>query len=156
RKSRELPLSQRPVPGQVPARCRAPLAVVLGSPAEVVNLLGAWEGEGAVCYQMDLHQAERLREELAEAGATAEVRTLPDLWDLPPDFQTAVYMPAKGGERELKIDMVEQAYHILRPLGCLVVWSSYGADEFFPGLIKKVFGRAHAHALGPDTVLWAP
>jgi 16S rRNA (guanine1207-N2)-methyltransferase len=155
RKSREAPLSRREVPELVLSRCRAPLAVVLGSPAEVVNLLSACRQEGAVCYQMDLHQADRLREELAEADLSAEVAVLPDLWDLPPEFQTAVYMPARGGERELKIDMVEQAYHILRPRGSLVVWSSYGDDAFFPPLVKKVFGRVHAHALDPDTVLWS-
>jgi 16S rRNA (guanine1207-N2)-methyltransferase len=155
RKPREVPLSQRPVPEQVASRCRAPLAVVLGSPAEVVNLLSSCEVEEAVCYQMDLHQAERLREELAEADVRAEVTTAADLWDLPAEFQTAVYMPARGGERELKIDMVEQSYHILKQRGSLLVWSSYGDDAFFPPLLKKVYGRAHSHALDPDTVLWS-
>jgi 16S rRNA (guanine1207-N2)-methyltransferase len=155
RKPRELPLSQRPVPAQVLTRCRSPLVVILGSPAEVVNLLSSWEGERAVCYQLDLYQAGRLRDELAEMGVAAEVRTAPDLWDLPPEFQTAVYMPPRGGERELKIDMVEQSYHVLKPGGCLVVWSSYGADEFFPPLLKKIYGRAHSHALDPDAVLWS-
>ena len=73
------------------------------------------------------------------------VVTLPDLWDLPADFQTAVYLPARGGERELKIDMVEQAFHILRPRGGFVVWSSYDTDPFFPALLKKIFGRVHTH-----------
>jgi 16S rRNA (guanine1207-N2)-methyltransferase len=155
RKPREVPLSQREVPELVASRCRAPLAVVLGSPAEVVNLLSSCEVEGAVCYQMDLHQADRLREELAEADVRAEVTAAADLWDLPAEFQTAVYMPARGGERELKIDMVEQSYHILKPRGSLVVWSSYGDDAFFPPLLKKIYGRAHSHALDPDTVLWS-
>jgi 16S rRNA (guanine1207-N2)-methyltransferase len=155
RKSRTVPLSQREVPELVASRCRPPLAVILGSPAEVANLLDACPLEGTVCYQMDLHQADRLREELAEADLRADVVVAPDLWDLGGNFQTAVYMPARGGERELKIDMVEQSYHILRPRGSLLVWSSYGDDDFFPPLLKKIYGRAHAHALDPDAVLWS-
>ena len=80
--------------------------------------------------------------------------TLPDLWDLPADFQSAIYLPARGGERELKIDMVEQAFHILRPRGGFVVWSSYENDPFFPTLLKKIFGRSHLHHAGEDSVLW--
>jgi 16S rRNA (guanine1207-N2)-methyltransferase len=130
------------------------LAVVLGSPTEVVNLLSALPGLEAVCFQMDLHQSERLQAELAEAEIAARVVTLPDLWDLPADVQSAIYMPARGGERELKIDMVEQGFHVLRPGGAFIVWSSYQDDPFFPGLLKKVFGRQHEHRDGRDTVLW--
>jgi 16S rRNA G1207 methylase RsmC len=155
RKNRtEVPLSQRSVPEEVRSRLRPPLAVVLGSPAEVVNLLGATGAAGATCYQMDLHQAERLREALAERQLPAAVVTLPDLWDLPADFQSAVYLPARGGERELKIDMVEQAFHILRPRGGFVVWSSYETDPFFPALLKKIFGKPHIYQSGEDSVFW--
>ncbi len=159
RKNRsDVPLSHRPVPEEVRSRLRPPLAVVLGSPAEVVNLLSASDAEaaaGATCYQMDLHQAERLREMLAERQLPAAVVTLPDLWDLPAEFQTVIYLPARGGERELKIDMVEQAFHILRPRGGFVVWSSYDTDPFFPALLKKIFGKAHTHQADIDTVLWS-
>jgi len=150
-----IPLSQRPIPEQVLAKVRPPLAVVLGSLAEVVNLLASCLDTEATCYKMDLHQAERLREELAAAGLQARVVVLPDLWDLPPEFQTALYMPTRGGERELKIDLVEQAFHVLRPRGSFVVWSSYETDPFFPSLLKKVFGRSHAHAADADSVFWA-
>ena len=156
RKRGILPLSRRPVPEAVRARVRSPLAVVLGSPAEVVHLLHACPGVEVVCYQMDLYQAEKLREALAEAKFTARVETPPDLWDLPAEFQSAVYMPARGGERELKIDMVEQAFHVLRPGGALVVWSSYETDPFFPALLKKVFGRVRENRTEPDTVFWCP
>src|SRR5438067_12116472 len=114
RKRTDQSLSRQPVPDFVAGKMRPPLAVVLGSPAEVVNLLSAAPGVEAVCYQMDLHQAERLRTELSERGLKAEVVTAPNLWDLPGEFQTAVYMPARAGERELKIDMVEQGFHVLR------------------------------------------
>src|SRR5262249_25982406 len=132
------PLSQREVPAAVRERLRPPLAVVLGSPAEVAHLLAAPPGAEAACYQIDLRQSQRLATELGEG---ARMVTLPDLWDLPPEFQSVVYMPARGGERELKIDMVEQAFHVLRPAGTFVVWSSYETDPFFPSLLKKIFGR---------------
>jgi 16S rRNA (guanine1207-N2)-methyltransferase len=154
RKRKEVPLSQRAVPELVRGKARPPLAVVLGSPAEVAHCLSALEGIEAACYQMDLHQAERLRVELAERQVPARVVTAADLWDLPADFQTVLYLPPRGGERELKIDMIEQAFHILRPHGTLVVWSTYESDPFFPALLKKIFGRVHAPNRDGERVLW--
>jgi 16S rRNA (guanine1207-N2)-methyltransferase len=157
RKRAEQSLSRQEVPAFLIGKVRPPLAVVLGSPAEVVNLLAALPGVEATCYQMDLYQSDKLGQELAEHDLAAKVVTLPDLWDLPADFQSAVYMPARGGERELKIDMVDQAFHVLRPHGVFLVWSPYEGDPFFPGLLKKVFGRVHTPPHGPggpETVLW--
>jgi 23S rRNA (guanine1835-N2)-methyltransferase len=155
RKRKEVPLSRRTVPDLVRDKARPPLIVVLGSPAEVVHCLGALGGVEATCYQMDLHQAERLQVELGEQQLPAKVVTAADLWDLPADFQTVLYLPPRGGERELKIDMIEQAFHVLRPHGTLVVWSPYQTDPFFPSLLKKIFGRLHAPHQDGDTVLWS-
>ncbi|MHB1425585.1 MAG: class I SAM-dependent methyltransferase [Gemmataceae bacterium] len=154
RRHKELPLSQRAVPSVVRDKARAPMAVVLGSPTEVAHCLSGMAGIETTCYQMDLHQAERLRAELAERQAAATIVTAADLWDLPADFQTVLYLPPRGGERELKIDMIEQAFHILRPHGTLLVWSPYETDPFFPNLLKKIFGRVHAPHLDGETVLW--
>ena len=140
----------REVPDLLRDRVRPPVGVVLGSPAEVVHLASALSLPQLTCYQMDLFPAERLRDEL---GAAVQVVTAPDLWDLPPEFQTLIYLPARGGERELKIDMVEQAYHVLKPQGQLLVWSPYETDALFPALLKKVFGKVHSHVAGGDTVL---
>jgi 16S rRNA G1207 methylase RsmC len=153
-KRKAMPLSQRTVPDVVRLKARSPLAVVLGSPAEAAHCLNALAGLEITCYQMDLHQAERLREELAGQQTTATVVTAADLWDLPADFQTVLYLPPHGGERELKIDTVEQAFHILRPHGTLLVWSPYKTDPFFPTLLKKIFGRVHAPHFDGETVLW--
>ncbi len=155
RKRKEVPLSQRIVPDLVRGKARPPLAVVLGSPAEVVHGLAALSGIEATCYQMDLHQAERLRAELTEQNVPGLVVTAADLWDLPADFQTVLYLPPRGGERELKIDMIEQAFHILRPHGTLVVWTPYETDPFFPSLLKKIFGRVHAPNQDGERVLWS-
>jgi 16S rRNA (guanine1207-N2)-methyltransferase len=135
-------------------RLRPPFGVVLGAPGEAARLAVALASDEIVAYQMDLHPAERLREALAEMGSRARVETAADLWDLPADFQTLLYPAPKGGERELKIDMVEQAYHVLRPRGIFAVLSPYRKDAFFPPLLKKVFGRVHAPTLGRSTLFW--
>jgi len=132
---------------------RPPFGIILGAPGEAARLAAAL-GEEVTAYQMDLHPAQRLREALAEQGTTARVETAADLWDLPATFQTLIYPAPKGGERELKIDMVEQAYHVLRPRGLLVVLSPYARDRFFPTLLKKIFGRVHAPTLGRNPVFW--
>src|SRR5947209_9690298 len=141
----------REVPAPLRDRVRPPVGIVLGTSAEVAHLVRALElSEPPACYQMDLFPAERLNEELGEA---VRVVTAADLWDLPPDFQTLIYLPARSGERELKLDMVEQAFHVLRPHAQLLVWSPYQMDEFFPAALKKVFGRVHSYFTGSDTVL---
>ncbi len=154
RKHKETPRTQRAVPSVVRDKARVPLAIVLGSPAEVAHCLSVLGGVECTCYQLDLHQAERLQAELAEKQLAAKVVTAADLWDLPADFQTVLYLPPHGGERELKIDMIEQAFHILRPHGTLLVWSPYDTDPFFPNLLKKIFGRVHSPHLDGETVLW--
>jgi 16S rRNA (guanine1207-N2)-methyltransferase len=150
-----VPLSQRAVPEAVTAKVRPPLCVVLGSPAEVINLLKCCGAPEATCFQMDLFQAAKLRAELSAGGLTANVVTAADLWDLPADFQTAVYLAPRGGERELKIDMAEQAYHVLRQRGAFIVWSPYEGDLFFPNMLKKVFGKVKVTHAEPDSVFWS-
>ena len=153
------PLSQLPLPPLIAEKTRSPVAIILGSPSEVIHALKDLPGVEATCFQMDTFQGERLRTELVDAGLIANVVLAADLWDLPDTFQTALFMPARGGERELKIDMVDQAYHILREGGLLLVWSPYQTDDLFAGLLKKVFGKVHtpAHSSGidPTTFLWS-
>lgn len=111
-------------------------------------------GIDVTCYQMDLYQAERLRVELDAQYISAKVVTAADLWDLPANFQTVLYPVSRASERSLKIDMVEQAFHVLRPQGTLLVWSDYETDQLFPGLLKKVFGRIHNPPIEGGTLLW--
>ena len=112
------------VPAALIDRARPPLAIVLGSPADVARTVAAVGGGDVTCYQMDLYQAERLRAELDEHAFAAQVVTAPDLWELPAHFRTVIYPSARGTERDLKIDMIEQAFHILQPHGTLLVWSA--------------------------------
>lgn len=140
----------RDVPAALRDRVRPPVGVVLGSPDEIVHLAQMLDLPELLCFQLDLYPAERLREAL---GERIKVITAADLWDLPADFQTLIYLPARGGERELKLDMIEQAFHVLRPHGQLLVWSPYEFDAFFPPQLKKVFGKVHSYFTGDDTVL---
>jgi 16S rRNA (guanine1207-N2)-methyltransferase len=146
-----------PFPGLsgVQSKIRPPVVVILGSPGDVARLVTGLETSEVVCYQMDLYPADRLRKEFSQQGLGTRVVTAPDLWDLQADFQTALYAIPPGGERHLKIDMIEQAFHVLRPRGTLIVLSCYAKDDFFPTALEKVFGRFHAPQTDAGQVFWA-
>ena len=134
--------------GLVAGKVRPPIAIVLGSPNEIADICDVLGNIDTTCYQMDLFQAERLQELLTERNLQAKVITTPDLWELPSPFQTVVYPVPEGGERGLKIDMIEQAYHILAPAGQMIVLSPYEKDQFFPLALKKIYKRVHAPQAG--------
>ena len=136
-------------------KVRSPVAVILGSPSEVAALLQELAPTEATCYQMDLYQADKLRGELAEKKLQFPVQVTADVWDLGANFRSAIFLAQEGGERDLKIDMVEQSFHVLQPQGTLVVNSPYEADGLFPGLLKKVFHDVHVAPAGEGTVVWA-
>ncbi len=137
----------------IAAKLQPPFAIALGSPKEAADLVAALPSVPAVCWQLDLFQAARLREELAARSLTAAVVTLADLWDLPQSAQTLLYPVALGGERSLKLDVVEQAYHALAPQGHFVVSSPYEQDSVLPPALKKVFSRVHV-PMGADNALF--
>jgi 23S rRNA (guanine1835-N2)-methyltransferase len=122
-------------------RVRPPVCVALGPPWPAANLAKAVGDPGTACFQLDLHQADRVRECLAEVETTAEVSAGPDLWDLEPKFNTVIFPAAAQHDRELKLDVVEQAYHVLRPGGLLLTLSEYEKDNQFARWHKKVFGK---------------
>lgn len=129
--------------------------ILMGAPGSVADIVAGSKLTGVTCYQMDRFQADRLREQLAERNLPARVITAPDVWDLPEPFDCAILPSAPRGERELKIDLVEQAFHVLAPGGLFVVLSPVAKDEFYAPLLKKVFGKmsmVHAEA---GMVLWA-
>ena len=65
-------------------RVQPPVCIAHGPPWPAANVVQTLGFPDTVCYQMDLHQAGRMRECLAELGANAEVAAFPDLWDLEP------------------------------------------------------------------------
>ena len=135
-------------------KLRPPIAILLGSPRGVLDLLPLLNSTDVLCYQLDLFQADRLQEELTTVGSPARIATIPDLWDLPSSVQTIVYPAPLGAERDLKIDLVEQAFHVLAPHGTLVVLSPYCPDQLFPSLLKKIFRRVHTPAVEDGTLFW--
>ena len=122
-------------------RVRPPICVAMGPPWPVANLVKSLAPAEVVCFQMDLHQGQRARECLAEVNSTAEVVVGADLWDLEQRFNTVIYPAASQGDRELKLDIVEQAYHILNPGGLFLTLSEYEKDTQFAKWHKKVFGK---------------
>ncbi len=140
--------------GHLPGKLRPPFGIVLGSPNEVADLATALPAGDVVCYQMDLFQSARLARDLQALGTAATVHAAADLWDLPGPVQTLLYPVPLGGERALKLDMVEQAFHALRPHGTFVVLSPYERDEFFPQALKKVFGKVHSPMGTDNAVFW--
>jgi 16S rRNA (guanine1207-N2)-methyltransferase len=122
-------------------RVRPPVCFALGPPWPVANLVKAVGGVASTCAQYDLHQTARVRECLEEVGATAEVLTVPDLWDLPARFNTVIFPASAHADRELKLDVVEQAYHVLAPGGLFLTLSEYEKDSQFAKWHKKVFGK---------------
>jgi 16S rRNA (guanine1207-N2)-methyltransferase len=139
----------------VPGKLRPPFGLVLGSPLEALDLIQCLNTAAITCFQMDLFQAQRLEEELKQRNLQAKVVAAADLWDLPEPVQTMIYPVPQQGERQLKIDMVEQAFHALQPGGTLVVISPFEKDQLFTNLLKKIFGRVHAPMGGGNMVLWA-
>ncbi|MBA4064154.1 MAG: hypothetical protein C0501_10660 [Isosphaera sp.] len=127
----------------VARRVKPPVLFALGPPWPVANLVKALNLPEAevTCAQFDLHQTARVRECLAEVGAAAEVVTVPDLWDLPARFHTVIFPASAHADRELKLDVVEQAYHVLAPGGLFLTLSEYEKDNRFAKWHKKVYGK---------------
>jgi 16S rRNA G1207 methylase RsmC len=124
-------------------RVKPPVLVALGPPWPVANLVKALalpETE-VTCAQFDLHQTDRVRECLTEVGAKAEVVAVPDIWDLPQKFNTVIFPASAQSDREVKLDVVEQGYHVLAPGGLFLTLSEYEKDSQFAKLQKKIFGK---------------
>jgi 16S rRNA G1207 methylase RsmC len=122
-------------------RVQPPVCIALGPPWPVANLVKAIGGVSTTCAQLDLHQTARVKECLEEVGTTAEVVAVADLWDLPPRFNTVIFPASAQADRELKLDVVEQAYHILAPGGLFLTLSEYEKDNQFAKWQKKIYGK---------------
>lgn len=122
-------------------RVRLPVCIALGPPWPVANLVKAIGGVSSTCAQLDLHQTARVTECLEEVGTTAEVVAVADLWDLPARFNTVIFPASAQADRELKLDVVEQAYHILAPGGLFLTLSEYAKDNQFAKWQKKIYGK---------------
>ena len=149
------PLSRRQIPDMLKASIRGPLVILMGSPAEIGNLLEQLKLPDALCLQLDLHQARAVQAELAERGITARVEVVKDFWDIQHGQATVLVMAQMRGERELKIDMIDQAFHSLSTGGRILVWCPTIDDSLHPELLKRFFGKTHAHICSNSLILWA-
>jgi len=122
-------------------RVQPPVCIALGPPWPVANLVKSIGGVSSNCVQFDLHQTARVRECLEEVGTTAEVVTVADLWDVPARFNSVIFPASAHADRELKLDVVEQAYHILNPGGLFLTLSEYEKDNQFAKWQKKIYGK---------------
>jgi 16S rRNA (guanine1207-N2)-methyltransferase len=136
------------------AKAKPPVAIILGAPGEAGAVAEALRFEGTICYQMDLHSADRLKEIVKEQNLPAEVVSAADAWDVSGRFASVVYISPVTGERSLKLDMVEQSFHLLQPGGTFIVLSPFNPDTYFPAQLKKIFGTVRATALEDATVFW--
>lgn len=136
-------------------RLTGPALVILGSPRAAADIAEAFGEMGTVCWQMDRFQADRLIDELRLRNITASVVCSADVWDQPAEFGTAIFPAAQRGERELKLDVVEQAYHVLRPRGVFAVLSPVPRDKVFPPAMKKQFRKVALELNRDGTVLWS-
>jgi 16S rRNA G1207 methylase RsmC len=140
----------------VQSKIVAPVCIAMGPvrpSAAYANRIGG----PVTCFQMDVFQAKRLEEIIREDGSEAKVVVAPDLWDLEPHFETVLLPAMYDADRELKIDLVEQAWHILKPGGKIVVVSEHLKDTLFAKLLKKVFSKPSIAPTVRDTgtCFWA-
>lgn len=143
-----------PLLDAVRGRLHEPCTIALGSPRAVADLVHRLALPNTTCFQFDRYQGNRVEEELKTLGLSARVVVGPDLWDL--EGQGSVILPSlPHGDRELKLDLVEQAFHILRPHGLLAVLSPVEKDQLFPPVMKKVFGKVALQTSREGTVLWS-
>lgn len=122
-------------------RVKPPVAVALGPPRPVAKLVADLGPSDVTCFQMDLFQAEKLKTSLAEEGVTADVVSGADLWELPATFNSVILPAIAQTDRELKIDMIEQGWHILQPGGVFLTLSEYERDSQMAKFHKKIFGK---------------
>lgn len=137
------------------SRLRPPVLIVGGAPRLVADLVASLGLNGTACFQFDLFQAERLRNELRDVGTDADDLTSADLWNVPARFGSVLIPSPPRGERELKRDLVEQSYHVLADDGRLVVLSPVGKDQLYPALLKKIYGKVALETSPAGTVLWS-
>ncbi|CAN5263773.1 hypothetical protein BH11PLA2_BH11PLA2_32340 [soil metagenome] len=122
-------------------RVKPPVCIALGPARPVAWIVDALKGMDITCVQMDMYAADKLQQVLAENNHVAAVETLPDLWDLPQKFNTVLIPAVAHTDRELKIDMIDQAWHILNPGGVAITLSEYEGDTTIAKLHKKIYGK---------------
>ena len=152
------------LPASLLERMRGPLAFVNMHPDEAMQWVQALgidqigkmevEGEQPTFFFFDDTRAMTLDHNLRELDIPAKTESKGDLWDLSPK-QTLVWTPQRNDERELKLDIIEQAWHALKPGGLFLVWLPTKDLVGTVTMVHKIFGRIHEIPEGDNTLLWA-
>ncbi len=122
-------------------RVAPPVLIALGPPWPVTQLAKAVGQADVTCLQFDVFAADRLREKLAQEGVAAEVVVAADVWDAPRKYRTVLFPAAAHSDKELKLDVIEQAYHVLEDGGRFIALSEYQKDVQFARWMKRMYGR---------------
>jgi 16S rRNA (guanine1207-N2)-methyltransferase len=107
----------------------------------VTQLAKAVGHADVTCLQFDVFAAGRLREKLAQEGVSAEVVVAADVWDAPRKYRTVLFPAAAHSDKELKLDVIEQAFHVLEDGGRFITLSEYERDVQFARWQKRMFGK---------------
>ncbi len=155
RRKSKTPIRLTDLPEHLGDKIADPLGIIMGPTRDVAEFLRQRQTPTDVVYHMDLYPAQKLDAELQAADVEATIFTAADLWDLPTPLQTLIYPVPMRGERELKLDIIEQAFHVLEPGGKLIVLSPYAKDSFFQPALKKIIGKAHMPVAEGQVMFWA-
>ena len=118
-----------------------PVLIVLGPPWPVTQLAQALGPVDITCLQFDVFAAGRLRVKLAQENVTAEVVVAADVWDAPRKYRTVLYPAAARSDKELKLDVIEQSFHVLEDGGRFIALSEYEKDVQFARWMKRMYGK---------------
>ena len=157
--------SRMPIlPASLLERLRGPLAIVNMHHEEAIQWVQALGTERItqmaqgddlpLFFFFDDTRAKALDHYFRELDFPARTEALSDLWDITPK-QTLLWAPQRNDERELKLDIVEQAWHALRPGGLFLVWVPTKDLVDTSPMVRKVFGRIHEVPEGKNTLIWA-
>ncbi|QVL33385.1 methyltransferase [Telmatocola sphagniphila] len=136
------------------SRIKSPILVILGSPRLVCDLATHFPEFSISNFQLDLHQTQKLEIEAESRNLKIQVFTKPDLWDVPEKYPTVLFPVMKHGERELKLDMLEQSIQVLEQGGMLASLSEYERDSLLPKWHKKIYGKCSSIPAQDDCSLF--
>ena len=122
-------------------RVAPPVLIALGPPWPVTQLAKALAPAAVTCLQFDVFAAARLREKLKQEEVAAEVVVAPDVWDAPGKYRTVLFPAAAHSDKELKLDVIEQAFHVLEDGGRFIALSEYERDVQFARWMKRMYGK---------------
>ena len=128
----------------------------MGSPAQAADLWPASGTSRPSATRWTSTRPTSSANSSASLGLPATVETHPDLWDLPARFNTALFPVAAHGERELKLDLLDQSFHVLGPARAAHLAVRVPGRQLLPKWHKKVFGKcSELPASKQGSVFWS-